>query len=71
MLENFGILEKVKARFVDLLNLRFSRSTKPTALTKLTRFWKIAGIGKIQLDNWSTQFAVLDRLQQLDWLGCL
>jgi hypothetical protein len=71
MLERFGILEKFKARFVDLLNLRFSRSTKPTTLTKLTRFWKIAGIGKIQLDSWSTQFSVLDRLQQLDWLGCL
>ena len=70
MLERFGILEKFKARFVDLLNLRFSRSTKPTALTKLTKFWKIAEIGKIQLVD-LLKFAVLDRLQQLDWLGCL
>ena len=34
MMERFGILAKFEARFVDLPNLRFSRLTKPTGLTK-------------------------------------
>ena len=33
-MERFGILAKFEARFVDLPNLRFSRLTKPTGLTK-------------------------------------
>ena len=37
MLERFGILGKFKVRFVDLLNLQFSRLTKPTGLTRLTK----------------------------------
>ena len=45
MLETFVILGKFKARFVDhdLLNLQFSRLTKPTGLNKptgLTRLTK-------------------------------
>ena len=36
MLERFGILGKFKARFANLLNLQFSRLTKPTGLNKPT-----------------------------------
>ena len=36
MLERFGTLQKFKARFVDLHNLKFSRLTKSTGLTKQT-----------------------------------
>ena len=41
MLERFGILGKFKTRFVDLLNLQFSRLTKPTGLNKPTGLTKL------------------------------
>ena len=36
MLERYGILQRFKARFVDLHNLKFSRLAKTTRLTKPT-----------------------------------
>ena len=37
MLDMFVILGKFKARFDDLLNLQFSRLTKPTGLNMPTK----------------------------------
>ena len=51
MLERFRIAGKVKARFVDLLNLQISTLTKPTGFTKPTGLIKPTGLNRIsQLD---------------------
>ena len=42
MLGRIGILGKIKARFVDLLNLQFSRLTKPTGLNKPTGLTRLS-----------------------------
>ena len=47
MLETFVILGKFKARFVDLLNLQFSRLTKPTGLNKPTGQNKPTGLTRL------------------------
>ena len=52
-MERFRILGKFKARFVDLLNLKFSTLTKPTGLnkanwmTKSTRLTKPTGLTRL------------------------
>ena len=46
MLERFGIGGKLKARFVDLLNLQISTITKPTEFTKPTGLYKPTGLNK-------------------------
>ena len=57
MLERFRIAGKVKARFVDLLNLQISTLTKPTGLIKPTGLNKPAGLDKP---------TGLNRISQLD-----
>ena len=44
MLERFRIAGKVKARFVDLLNLQISTLTKATGFTKPTVLNKPTGL---------------------------
>ena len=63
MLERFRIAGKVKARFVDLLNLQISTLTKPTGFTKPTGLIKPTGLNKpTGLDKPTG----LNRISQLD-----
>ena len=63
MLERFRIAGKVKARFVDLLNLQISTLTKPTGFTKPTGLIKPTEMNKpTGLDKPTG----LNRISQLD-----
>ena len=63
MLERFRIAGKVKARFVDLLNLQISTLTKPTGFTKPTGLIKPTGLNKPTGLDKPTR---LNRISQLD-----
>ena len=65
MLERFRIAGKVKARFVDLLNLQISTLTKPTGFTKPTGLNKPPGLNKPTELNKLTGFTTFWKIAEI------